>query len=67
MSTGADHPGHAIVVTIRLDAEPFFHITATDAFLHLVRWLQHDGIAASATLEIPGTGTLTAVTSPRSD
>ena len=54
--------GQSIVVTIHLHADPFFHIHATDAFLHLVRWLQHDGIVATATLDIPGTGTLSAVT-----
>ncbi|MCA1681971.1 MAG: hypothetical protein LC700_02275 [Actinobacteria bacterium] len=59
MSTPAGRP---IVVTIHLEANPLFPITATDTFLHLVRWLQRDGIVASATLDIPDTGTLSAVT-----
>lgn len=58
---------HALVVTIHLEASPFLHITATEAFLHLVRWLQNDGIVATATLDIPGAGTLSAVTNLPSD
>jgi hypothetical protein len=60
--TTSQQPRHTIILTIHLDADPLFHITATDTFMHLARWLQHDGIIATATLNIPGTGTLSAVT-----
>ena len=66
MNTPEQHH-RPIIVTINLQADPLFHITATDTFLHLVRWLQHDGIAATASLDIPGTGTLSAVTNLPSD
>lgn len=60
-------PGRDVVVTIRLEADPLFQLRATDAFLHIVRWLHHEGIVASATLDIAETGRLSAITGPPSE